>query len=165
MTVSVLRLQVQDEGTAFIYRSVQNKENKENLNKFSWDEWMNELMSEWRIMCITFLSRFSKTDSKVNQIIRGPGIWMIVFTQQQFILCTRHSKDSQHHLWILHWHLINNLWEKYGRHHYYQPLFTKKESKTQRSEIICPTLHMVSRNITGVYSWFLHSLTHSSKIY
>lgn len=38
MTVSVLRLQVQDEGTAFIYRSVQNKENKENLNKFSWDE-------------------------------------------------------------------------------------------------------------------------------
>ena len=28
MTVSVLRLRVQDKGTAFIYRSVQNKENK-----------------------------------------------------------------------------------------------------------------------------------------
>lgn len=92
------------------------------------------------------------------------SLWRLLW-RLQFILCTRHSKDSQHHLWILHWHLINNLWEKYGRHHYYQPLFTKKESKTQRSEIICPTLHMVSRNITGVYSWFLHSLTHSSKIY
>lgn len=94
MTVSVLRLQVQDEGTAFIYRSVQNKENKENLNKFSWDEWMNELMSEWRIMCITFLSRFSKTDSKVNQIIRGPGIWMIVFTQHQFAFCELFVKSA-----------------------------------------------------------------------
>ena len=38
MTVSVLRLRVQDRERAFIYRSVQNKENKENLNKFSWDE-------------------------------------------------------------------------------------------------------------------------------
>ena len=38
MTVSVLRLRVQDRERDFIYRSVQNKENKENLNKFSWDE-------------------------------------------------------------------------------------------------------------------------------
>lgn len=85
MTVSVIRLWVQDKGTAFIYRSVQNKKKKENLNKFSWDKWMKLNWMRW-VKNSGWYYRFiqAKLDSKVNQITEARYLDHSVLTQQLF---------------------------------------------------------------------------------